>query len=252
MPGPVGLADVRPSPGTGPAGRGRACRPALPAPGCTTRPAGLSTTTTSSSAWTTPNSTSASGDQLPASGRRRARRPRPRSPSSTRVEPRGHRPPVDATPPRGDQLAGLGPAHARSAGRRPGRAAPRRAPGDRLPDLAHGSEAAAVPDVPDSSSDATSRSTAPHVMAMSATLNTGHHCRSMKSTTRPRQQPVVGPEDPVGEVAERAAEHQPEGDRARAVSRSTGRTRPAEHHRDGEQRDQRRPARRRARTRRRC
>ena len=33
----------------------------LPAPGCTTRPAGLSTTMTASSAWTTTNSTSASG-----------------------------------------------------------------------------------------------------------------------------------------------------------------------------------------------
>ena len=40
----------------------------LPAPGCTTSPAGLSTTITASSAWTTTNSTSASGSGGSATG----------------------------------------------------------------------------------------------------------------------------------------------------------------------------------------
>ncbi len=50
----------------------------------------------------------------------------------------------------------------------------------------------------------------------SATLNTGHHCRSMKSITPPPKKPAAS-ERSVGEIAERAAEDEPEGDGARAA-----------------------------------
>ena len=77
----------------------------LPAPGCTTRPAGLSTTMTASSAWTTTNSTSASparaarppgsppcrprhdGPRCEAHLAARDRRPRRRSPRRRRSPP---------------------------------------------------------------------------------------------------------------------------------------------------------------------
>ena len=44
-------------------------------------------------------------------------------------------------------------------------------------------------------------------MAMSATLKTGHHWRSMKSTTSTAEEAAAA-EDAVADVAERAADHE--------------------------------------------
>ena len=49
---------------------------------------------------------------------------------------------------------------------------------------------------------------APTTTQASATLNTGHHWKSMKSTTRALQEAVVAAEGPVDEVAERATQDQ--------------------------------------------
>ena len=68
-----GRADAGRAPGSGPGARSPACPSRLPAPGCTTSPAGLSTTITSSSAWTTGTSTDSSGS-APAGAAATARR----------------------------------------------------------------------------------------------------------------------------------------------------------------------------------
>ena len=75
---------------------------------------------------------------------------------------------------------------------------------------------------------------------MSATLKTGHHCTSMKSTTAPPQEAGVAAEGPVDQVAERAADDQPERHRRPAgdVTPRLYQSRPTD---DGErqQRDER-------------
>ena len=81
-------------------------------------------------------------------------------------------------------------------------------------------------------------------IAASATLNTGHHWRSIEVHDRALQEPAVRAEQPVGEVADRAADHQAARDGGRAAL--DGAERPEDHHDDDHrrQRDGRPDARR--------
>ena len=68
----------------------------------------------------------------------------------------------------------------------------------------------------DVANDETASTTAPTTIAASATLKTGQTWKSTKSTTRPRE--ARSAHDPIGQVADRAAEDQPQCDRGRARS----------------------------------
>ena len=148
---------------------------AWPAPGWTTSPAGLATTTTSSSAWTTGKSTGSGaggGVGLGLAARPRPRRPRPAGGSW----PRAARRPA---PPRVDEGGDVGPAPA-------GESATARS--TRSPASEPGTAKFIEPPVKSASPGWRSRIT-PIVIAQSATLNVGQCGTLMKSTTSPRRKP---------------------------------------------------------------
>ena len=215
---------------------------ALPAPGCTTRPDGLSiddevvvgvrrpgtrcrarapgprpaASRSTSTSTTSPSTRRA--DRLVATvavapdqpGVEPARRPAVRLAPVTMATTRSMR-----SPSRGPGTVSTTPMSARRSSRSAdGRSAP-------------SASSAASGDAPSAPSSASSSGTgrkllttsriAPTTTPMSATLKTGHHWRSMKSTTEPPEEAAVaGPEGAVDHVAERTADDQAEGHRAEA------------------------------------
>jgi hypothetical protein len=83
-------------------------------------------------------------------------------------------------------------------------------------------------------------------MALSATLKLGQTWKSMKSTTAPRPGPGAA-EQPVDEVAARAAEQQPERSAQPVLPQPAGHPQDHDDHDDGDRGEQQRraPARRR-------
>ena len=195
----------------------------LPAPGWTTSPAGLSTTITSSSTWTTRELDVGSPVGQSAAGTSPGR-PRRRCPSSRRTLPdRGRRRRRRAprrrrsTAAAAERLTSASSATTRSS-RSPASAAGTVLDRSSLvrvdrPSAASPSTVGAAAGV--GAQVLSSSSAPPTVTPMSATLKIGHHCRSMKSTTPPRSQPVAA-EQAVEQVADGAADDQPDGERVRA------------------------------------
>ena len=215
MPGRVGSPTVARSRGSGPAGRGRGCRSAWPAPGCTTRPAGLSITMHVVVLVDDRDLDVGLGHEGLGRGRRvdvdldlvaldeagrplvataPLRRIRPASSHSTtsvRLAPatmattRSTRSPssgpgtVSTTPMSGAVSSRWRTGSVAARWRRRGR--PGRAPRRRSSAPSSGTGRKVL----------TTSRIAPTTTPMSATLKTGHHCRSMKSTTAPPRKPPL-------------------------------------------------------------
>ena len=161
-------------------------------------PAGLSTTITSSSSWTTGTVDRRIGLRAGAASTTSAPA-RPRSRRLRRVEPVGAAswPPAPSTRDRSRRRPGAA-ASARltpvSMATDPVDALAGRARrGPRRHDRGLVGRARSGP----ARKLTTTSRMPPTTMAASATLKTGHHCRSMKSTTAPCRKPVVAAEGPV-------------------------------------------------------
>ena len=215
--------------------------PVQPGLGCAATPTGLSTTTTSSSSCSTtrPSTGSRRGGSACGSGMRDLeQRPAVHLGAARRLRRRRR-----VTLAGVDELGGGGTREARAAARsrRPGAARPARpAP------AAAGSQArvsASRPVEPSRSTPSTLSSAAriaPHTMAESARLKIGQCSpsgpnRLIQSTTWPRPH-ARRAEQPVAEVAERAAQHEAERDRPASAAHPA---RGTDDHRDDRERDQR-------------
>ena len=242
MPGPRRVADRRRAPGTRASSPFTSVPSGWPAPGCTTSPAGLATTSTSSSSWRTTTGTDGSGRGSPATAGSAeqlddARPPRAGGSWRRARRRRGPRPRRSAPAPR----CGVHPvssATARST----------RSPAERVGDRellgSTGVTAtlrrviAAIASSVRHAAQITSR-IAPIVIAESATLNVGNRLDVHEVDDRAPQEPGR-PEHAVDQVADRAAEHQRRARRPSAGRRCGAPPGRADREHDREDREQRR------------